>query len=1834
MANDYISQVTLPNNETYDINDITKLPLEGGTLTGRLTTTKPINQIITGTGTIGSYTNSTYYPAKWTFNIGTEAPTNGDIITIKIPVAGHDYGVFLSINNGTNYHPIVLNGSGRLTTHYPVNTYITLIFESTASAGSMMALNGQTSSTRITVSGGAWRVINYYDSNSDYGYYQRMIYPNLKAGDGKIHPYSIIMQLANGRFASLTTTAPNNPGTTSISPKDTGKAANTNEFRLGPIYYMGANTTYSDGNNVGTYNVYAYYSGLIDCRYSFNLENTNGKRFTAYAPVYIVGTLSNGMIKLDYGENIEWWTTTLPDSDNGKIYIYLGDAYDWYRITLQENHPVYWYKNGAIREYSGASEYALAAPLSGISDADDLKAIEGLTGTSGLLKKTAANTWTLDTSSYSITTGTVTSIQVQASSPLVSSSSAASSSTLNTTISFANQNANTVLAGPSSGSSAAAPTFRALVSSDIPVTLTRAQLISTEQMAFTSWLPKYGSGTSIPAKTMALFADGLAIKSPATSADAGWIRVTGTDETDTVLEIATSDDANKANSEKIVVRQYNSSSAQHEAILLGKIGDVYGATSFPVQVTAPKFIGALQGNASSATQFASAASVTLTGDVTGNASSVKGWSVATTIANKAVTPAKMADTATITIGTQAIKVGGSFNTSTLVTDLGLSSAMHYRGAVTTDPTTTTPTGTYVSGDVLSNSTNAKEFVYDGTNWRELGSESSYKKVQEAVSDPTAGTTAVTDFIATISQDTEGKITPTKRPLPVAATNVAGITTVGASGGAAAYSHTHNYLANTNKGSKLKPIYITGNAAAECEYMMPIYYTNFTDSTTAPGAYTATGTNLATNTTGWYGSALVLPGSTTNNARYQAQLYIASQSGTASPAHAYIRRMTDGSGFSDWSTLLDDKNTYPADSNGNVISVTCGTTATLATINGTAVKINVTTPTYSDVGAAAESHEHDYIGKSRYIAYPSDGHYEGSGTVTGYAKIKIPKTKSSTMFSFDVDIYNYTAGTSVRYHIAGYNSSATWKRVTAYCIAPLSNEKANLNVRFLSNGNDEMYVTIGETNTSWYYPKVSVHNIVLGHSGNVLDDWKSGWTITFTNTEFDNSLVETTVENTNIAYQSQAIKTGVAPYALTHNYLFVSSTTTAPTSTTPQIYEPKATLGMWVNSADKGKFELVLGTATATSSAGGQYGQLALYSAKTAGTYLKSADGTSWTTATLQAKTGTIALTDDITVTSVTATGTEPLTLSASISSKTVTISGSIAAATTSAAGIIKIGTEATDAAAGDHDHNSTYYALDGSNTGTKLRISTQSAAYTNQIQFMNSTTKKGSIGTDNNGVIGLYGASKIVLRPQLDASTTGVEVTTAAMHPTGSMTLGTSSNKWSNIYGTTLYSGAITIGGSADAASKTISSNSTLYLNSAASTSIIFNKNGTEMARFDTSSNFIPKSGLTNTIGTSATPWSAVYATAFNGDLNGNAVSSSALIATKTLTASDDENTLTGTNQIKYYNHINTSRPANCPSDSYNSGLIVLGNSRGQHDTFQLEWSGNSKQLYMRGWIGTPETIPAWNKIIHSGNYTDYAVAKTAGVTAVTWDATNKKLTRTINGTAADVMTAAQMSTALGLGTIATKADNAYMQFGGDDTGLGPSSPAATAKTYWADATKVADNMITGYYNHSGTEYSLLFSKRSTYGSILKWGYGDKYLRILRIQGGSWKSDDWEKIDAGHADTAGAANTLSNSYTSSSRIADANIAHVNNGGIVHFKATSTMTANKPASDGSILHFHWDYSGAAWDSQLHIPVHHEDSIQWRAHETTASWGSSWKTLLDNENYSDFLTESYGIEIIRL
>jgi len=371
---------------------------------GRASFSATANQIITGTGTAaqdkGSGVSPRYFPAKWTFSTGLTA-ADGDIITIKLPVAGHDYGVFMSIDGGTNYYPVVLNGTSRLTTHFPVNTYITVIFEPTGSAASMFPLAG--GNDRVTVSDGVWRIINYRDTNdNDTGYYLRRIYPNLKAGSNKIFPYTMIMQNSDGRWESIVTS----------SSTGTSKARNTHGFRLGNVLLMYANATYNENATVGTYNIWSMHSGLIDHRYSFNTANDSTNGTTGYKPVYIVGTINatDGLFYLD----TTWWTQTLPSSDDGKLYIYIGDAYDYYRLTFVDTQKIYWYKNGAVREYAQD-----AATVTGFSVAKSVPSDAKFTDTTYESKAAASGgtavslvttgekyTWNNKTSN----TGTVTSV--------------------------------------------------------------------------------------------------------------------------------------------------------------------------------------------------------------------------------------------------------------------------------------------------------------------------------------------------------------------------------------------------------------------------------------------------------------------------------------------------------------------------------------------------------------------------------------------------------------------------------------------------------------------------------------------------------------------------------------------------------------------------------------------------------------------------------------------------------------------------------------------------------------------------------------------------------------------------------------------------------------------------------------------------------------------------------------------------------------------------------------------------------------------------------------------------------------------------------------------------------------------------------------------------------------------------------------------------------------------------------------------------------------------------------------------------------------------------------
>jgi hypothetical protein len=152
----------------------------------------------------------------------------------------------------------------------------------------------------------------------------------------------------------------------------------------------------------------------------------------------------------------------------------------------------------------------------------------------------------------------------------------------------------------------------------------------------------------------------------------------------------------------------------------------------------------------------------------------------------------------------------------------------------------------------------------------------------------------------------------------------------------------------------------------------------------------------------------------------------------------------------------------------------------------------------------------------YVAHPGGGVYATStSSVTGYLKITLPQKGKNTMMSFDVTIYTYDGANQsyTTYHISGYEYSTNgWYNPVTKVYSEGIGPYTNLTVRL---GNDGTYacVTIGEANTVWTYPQVTVHNIMTGYSGCDVDTWIGGWAVGFTTTALTTVVSEKTAVNT-------------------------------------------------------------------------------------------------------------------------------------------------------------------------------------------------------------------------------------------------------------------------------------------------------------------------------------------------------------------------------------------------------------------------------------------------------------------------------------------------------------------------------------------------------------------------------------------------------------------------------------------------------------------------------------------------------------------------------------------------
>ena len=188
-----------------------------------------------------------------------------------------------------------------------------------------------------------WVVQMIYNTNTNtVGVYGGTV----TVGTNGIRGYTLIMRDTENTWVSITTDA-------GAGTKDGGTGTNHVKYAGGlypdSVMYESTQTNYAAGASAAV----CYLALSLNLRYSTNCGTTLIKN----KPVYLVGELHNdGLFYLD---DI-WWTQTIPTTENGKTYIYLGMAYSNYQIYLATEKPMYQYYDGEFMTYEDV-QTALAA---------------------------------------------------------------------------------------------------------------------------------------------------------------------------------------------------------------------------------------------------------------------------------------------------------------------------------------------------------------------------------------------------------------------------------------------------------------------------------------------------------------------------------------------------------------------------------------------------------------------------------------------------------------------------------------------------------------------------------------------------------------------------------------------------------------------------------------------------------------------------------------------------------------------------------------------------------------------------------------------------------------------------------------------------------------------------------------------------------------------------------------------------------------------------------------------------------------------------------------------------------------------------------------------------------------------------------------------------------------------------------------------------------------------------------------------------------------------------------------------------------------------------------
>lgn len=205
---------------------------------------------------------------------------------------------------------------------------------------------------------GAWCCYRGYDANTNTIGYQLRTNSMSMPTTAKFYRYRLLFTSAdNTHFV---------PANISTSTNATGKrdTIQTPIDPFGRIVYYGSTTAVNAEAAPGATALWDQY--ILNLGYSFN-RTGSALVLDANTPIYLkCAPQSDGSAIIDAESP---YVQALPSTEDGKIYILLGWAYDGAaNIELTCAHPVYYYKDGAIRIWTNAPastnvEPATAAPL-------------------------------------------------------------------------------------------------------------------------------------------------------------------------------------------------------------------------------------------------------------------------------------------------------------------------------------------------------------------------------------------------------------------------------------------------------------------------------------------------------------------------------------------------------------------------------------------------------------------------------------------------------------------------------------------------------------------------------------------------------------------------------------------------------------------------------------------------------------------------------------------------------------------------------------------------------------------------------------------------------------------------------------------------------------------------------------------------------------------------------------------------------------------------------------------------------------------------------------------------------------------------------------------------------------------------------------------------------------------------------------------------------------------------------------------------------------------------------------------------------------------------------